>query len=127
MCHYFSGSNRSHIIEIFIADEKASFTKEDMKVGKHIEYAESLLDEMCRNSQRCPTPQSSTDQENPIKSESDWFDIGSFDKQSDGEINTESTEHDVFTSSSESPAIEQTDLDDFQQISYTAVDDDDLG
>ena len=108
------------IIEIFIADEKSSFTKEDMKEGKHIEYAESLLDAMCKTSRRCPTPPRSTYQENQINSNPDWFDVGSFDKQSDGEINSEFNQQDVFTSSSQSPSIEQTDPD-----SYSADDDDD--
>ena len=48
-------------IQTLSADEKSSFSKEDMKEGKHIEYARSLLKEMIQNSKsseppRCPTP-----------------------------------------------------------------------
>ena len=47
-------------------------------------------------------------------------------KQSDGEIDTESTHQHVFTSSSKSLGIEQTDPDEFQLEPFSA-DDDDLG
>ena len=89
-------------VTIFIADEKSSFSKEDMKVGKHIEYAKSLLEES-------------------IQSDPDWFDVGSW---GGGEITPEFNRHE---DSSESPSVEQTDPDDFEQNSFFAADDDDLG
>ena len=112
-------------IEIFIADEKASFTKEDLKEGKHIEYAKSLQEEMIKRYQRCLSPPKSSEQESSFPSDLDWFDVGSSERQSDGE-NTESNQQDVFTSSSKSPWVEPSDMDDFQLEQYSA-DDDDLG
>ena len=109
---------------IFLADEKSSFTREDLKEGKHIEYAKSLLKKNIRKSQRCPSPARSTEQESSFQSDPDWLDVGSSERQSDGEMNSESEQLDGITSSSESPSIEQTDPDDFDQDSYSAADDD---
>ena len=106
----FSGSNVVAKFNI-LADEKSSFTREDLKEGKHIEYAKSLLKKM-KKYQRCPSPARSTEQESSFQSDPDWFDIGSSERQSDGEM------------ISESPSIEQTDPDDFDQDSYCAADDD---
>ena len=75
---------------------------------------------------RSSTPLRSTEQENSIPPDHDWFDGGSSDKQRDGEINTESNKYDVNISSSESPRFEfeQINADAFQQNSYSAADDD---
>ena len=96
-----------------------------MKEGKHIEYVKSLLEEMIKKSQRCPTPPRSTEQEKSIQSDPDWLDGGSSGKQSDGEISTESSQQDVFTSSSQSISIEQRYPDDSPLNSFAA--DEDLG
>jgi len=74
-----------------IADERSSFSKEDMKEGKHIEYARSLLKEMIKNSKssrppRCPTPPlTQTEQtsfnQSPVN---DWFEEESYDKEVHG-------------------------------------------
>ena len=112
---------------LYEADEKSSFTKEDMKEGKHIEYAKSLLEEMIKKkgkSERSSNPLRSTEQENSIRSDHDWFDVGSSDKPRDGEINTESNKYDVNCSESPRFEFEQTNADAFQQNSYSAADDD---
>ena len=126
--NFYRGLIKSHNWHVYdLADEKASFTKEDMKEGKHIEYARSLLQEIVkkkRKSERCPSSPSSTEQENASHSDYDWFDVGSSDKQRDGEINTESNKHNNILSSSDSPKFEHTNPDAFQQNSYFASEDD---
>ena len=124
----YLGLIKSHNWHIYIlADEKASFTKEDLKEGKHIEYARSLLQEIVEKSgksERCPSSPSSTEQKNASHSDYDWFDVGTSDKQRDGEIITDTDKHNDILSSSDSPKFEHTNPDALQQNSSFATDDD---
>ena len=124
----YLGLIKSHNWHIYIlADEKASFTKEDLKEGKHIEYARSLLQEIVEKSgksERCPSSPSSTEQKNASHSDYDWFDVGTSDKQRDGEIITDTDKHNDILSSSDSPKFEHTNPDALPQNSSFATDDD---